>query len=155
MYLFGVNRERLEQLARELHLNLDIVNTLSHADILVTSKSYFQRKPQKIRDAEKENLPIYVLRKHSNSQLRQLLATLEKRAHPPGSMPLPLTEVAIKEAENAVIRLKTGEDEVELSPQSSYIRRLQHLIAERNEIISHSIGSEPKRRVRFSRELMR
>ncbi len=47
MYLFGVNRDRLEQIARDSHIHLNIVNNLSQADILVTSKSYYQRKPQK------------------------------------------------------------------------------------------------------------
>jgi predicted RNA-binding protein Jag len=62
------------------------------------------------------------------------------------------TEMAIREAEDAVKKLKNGDETVELSPQSAYIRRLQHLIAERSAICSHSIGNEPKRRVRFTRE---
>ncbi len=152
MYLFGVNRERLEQMARESHLDLNITNNLSQADILVTSKAYYQRKPQKIRDAEAAKLPIYVLRKHSNLQLRQLLSTLDKRIKVNETEPLQATENAIREAEEAVIRLRNGEDEIVLSPQSAYIRRLQHLVAERNSVLSHSVGSEPKRRVRLSRE---
>ena len=152
MYLFGVNRERLEQLARELHLHLKIVNSLAQADLLVTSKSYYQRKPQKIRDAETANLPIYVLRKHSNSQLRQLLSTLDRRIKVDRDDGPPPTDTAIREAEEAVLRLKNGEDEIELSPQSAYIRRLQHLVAERNALTSHSIGAEPRRRVMLSRE---
>jgi len=149
MYLFGVNRERLEATARELHIPMNIVSNLSQADILVTSKSYYQRKPQKIRDAEAANIPIYVLRKHSSSQFRQFLLTLDKRSHI--TEELPITEIAIREAEEAVSRLISGEDEIELSPRSSYIRRLQHLIAERNHLASHSVGSEPRRRVRITR----
>ncbi|NQT05085.1 MAG: hypothetical protein HQ577_03650, partial [Dehalococcoidia bacterium] len=46
--------------------------------------------------------------------------------------------------------VKNGnEGEVELSPQSAYIRRLQHLIAERNEMSSSSAGRDPNRRVRI------
>ncbi len=153
MYLFGVNRERLEQVARELGLNVNLVNSLSQADILVTSKSYYQRKPQKIRDAETANLPIYVLRKHSASQLRQFLINLNSRSRPSHTDSVAPTEIAIREAEDAIDRLRSGEDEVELRPQSSYIRRLQHLIAERNALLSHSVGSEPRRRVRITREL--
>jgi predicted RNA-binding protein Jag len=41
---------------------------------------------------------------------------------------------------------------VELSPQSSYIRRLQHLIAQRNDLASHSFGRDPNRRVRIYKE---
>jgi stage III sporulation protein SpoIIIAA len=152
MYLFGVNRERLEATAHELHIPINIVSNLNQADILVTSKSYYQRKPQKIRDAEAANLPIYVLRKHSSSQFRQFLLTLDKKNRLSESTELPITEVAIREAEEAVSRLKNGEETIELSPRSAYIRRLQHLIAERNQYPSHSVGSEPLRRVRITRE---
>ncbi|MDD2471688.1 MAG: AAA family ATPase [Dehalococcoidales bacterium] len=152
MYLFGVNREKLEATARELHIPINIVSNLSQADILVTSKTYYQRKPQKIRDAESSNIPIYVLRKHSGSQFRQFLLAMDKRNRLPETEELPVTEIAIREAEEAVSRLKNGEDEIELSPRSSYIRRLQHLIADRSHLTSQSVGSEPKRRVRITRE---
>jgi predicted RNA-binding protein Jag len=58
---------------------------------------------------------------------------------------------ALDEAEKAVSDIKGGEDMVELSPQSSYIRRLQHLVAERNALASRSMGREPERRVRIYR----
>ncbi|GAH67453.1 unnamed protein product, partial [marine sediment metagenome] len=47
---------------------------------------------------------------------------------------------------------KEGEGAVELSPQSAYIRRLQHLIAERNHLTSQSAGKDPHRRVRIYKE---
>ena len=46
----------------------------------------------------------------------------------------------------------TDEESVELSPQSSYIRRLQHLIAERSDLSSHSLGRDPERRVKIYKE---
>jgi predicted RNA-binding protein Jag len=36
---------------------------------------------------------------------------------------------------------------VELPPQSNYVRRLQHRLAERYGLVSHSTGTEPYRRV--------
>jgi predicted RNA-binding protein Jag len=38
---------------------------------------------------------------------------------------------------------------VELSPQNAYIRRLQHQMAERANLVSRSRGREPYRRVRL------
>ena len=38
---------------------------------------------------------------------------------------------------------------VELSPQNAYIRRLQHQMAERANLVSRSRGREPFRRVRL------
>jgi predicted RNA-binding protein Jag len=59
-------------------------------------------------------------------------------------------QLALAEAEAAVEQIRNGsEGAVELSPQSAYIRRLQHLIAERNEMASRSEGKDPNRRVRI------
>jgi len=146
IYLFGVNRSRLEQMAREMNLSLDIVDNLKEADLFVTSKNYYRRKPQKVRDAEAMNLPIYVLKSNTPPQIRQMLHNIypmmatERR----GSF-----EQALAEAEAAVEKVKSGEESVELSPQSAYIRRLQHLIAERNALSSQSTGKDPNRRVRI------
>ena len=136
-------------MARERQLTLDIVNNLNDANLFVTSKSYYRRRPQKVRDAEAANLPIYVLRSNTPHQVRQLLSEL----YPPESIdktsPLKL---ALSEAEEAVARVKNGQGAVELSPQSAYIRRLQHIIAERNKLSSQSTGQEPNRRVRIYRD---
>jgi stage III sporulation protein SpoIIIAA len=151
LYPFGINRGRLEQVAREMRLSLDIVNSLNEADLLVTSKSYYRRKPQKIRDAEAANLPIYVLRKHTPVQLKQMLTTI----HPVGvtvdsADRAGVLGLALREAEEAASKVRESQEEaVELSPQSAYIRRLQHLIAERNKLSSQSLGQEPNRRVRI------
>ena len=149
LYLFGVNRARLEQLIRERQLSLDIVNNLKDATLLVTSKSYYRRKPQKVRDAEAANLPIYVLKSNTPPQIRQLLNSIYPQEKTNKAAPFKL---ALDEAEEAVIKVKSGEETVELSPQSAYIRRLQHLIAERNKLSSQSTGKDPNRRVRIYKE---
>jgi stage III sporulation protein SpoIIIAA len=149
LYLFGVNRAKLAQLAREMNLELDITDNIHDASIFVTSKNYYRRKPQRVRDAESANMSIYVLRSNTPPHMRQLLGTL----HPPslaeksGSF-----ESALSEAEEAVTQVREGEVAVELSPQSSYIRRLQHLIAQRSDLSSHSLGKDPERRVRIYKE---
>jgi hypothetical protein len=117
--------------------------------VLVTSKHYYRRKPQKIRDAENAGLPIYVLRSNTPPQMRLFLGTINPKAvlHKSNSY-----QAAIGEAENAVMQIKKGDDSVELRPQSSYIRRLQHLIAEHNALESRSLGKDPNRRVSIYKE---
>ena len=72
-YLFGVNRFRLEQVATEKKRNLKIIGDIKQADLFVTTRSYYRRKPQKIRDAEILNIPIYVLKSNNTVQMRQCL----------------------------------------------------------------------------------
>ena len=147
IHLFGVNRIRLEHMAKEMNLSLDIVDNLRDANLFVTSKNYYRRKPQKVRDAEAANLPIYVLKSNIPPQIRQMLQNIYPLA---GAGKRDAFQVALAEAEAAVEQIKNGnEGEVELSSQSAYIRRLQHLIAERNEMASRSEGKDPNRRVKI------
>ncbi len=149
IYLFGVNRSRILQTGRDLHIDMDIVDNLHEASMFVTSKNYYRRRPQKVRDAEDAHLPVYVLRSNTPPQMRQLLTTLYPLRE---SDKADSFKAALGEAEEAVEQVKEGEEAIELSPQSSYIRRLQHLIAQRSDLDSHSSGRDPNRRVRIYKE---
>jgi hypothetical protein len=152
LYLFGVNRSRVLQIGHEMHINVDIVDNLRDATILVTSKNYYRRRPQKVRDAESEHIPVYVLRGNSPPQIRQFLGTLyaTKEGEKPGDF-----QSALAEAEEAAEQVGEGGEAIELSPQGSYIRRLQHLIAQRNDLKSNSTGRDPNRRVKIFKERQR
>ncbi|UCH42503.1 MAG: AAA family ATPase [Dehalococcoidales bacterium] len=150
LYLFGVNRGRFEQVVKETQGDVDIVGNLDDADLLVTSKSHYRRKPQKIREAEAANMPIYVLRSNTPAQIRQFLNTLYPIENASGMVErIDSLQTALNEAQQAVNMVINGQSEIELSPQTAYIRRLQHLIAERNKLSSKSSGREPQRRVRI------
>jgi stage III sporulation protein SpoIIIAA len=146
LYLFGVNKARLEQMAREMRLSLDIVNNPNSASMFITSKAYYRNRPQKIIDAEAANIPIYVLKSNTPNQIRQLLNTV----YPSAAKKDPIS-AAVEEAQSAVDQAKSGERVIELRPQSAYIRRLQHLVAEQNDLISESEGKEPQRHVKIYR----
>jgi len=78
-YLFGANRARLEQIAKEGRKDVKIVADLKQADIFLTTRSYYRRKPQKIRDAEALGIPIYVLKSNNTAQMKQCLDALYPR----------------------------------------------------------------------------
>ncbi len=75
-YLFGTNRSRLEQIAKEKQRDLRIAANLKQADIFLTTRSYYRRKPQKIRDAEALGIPVFALKSNNVTQMRQCLDTL-------------------------------------------------------------------------------
>lgn len=78
-YLFGANRSRLEQIAKEGRKQLKIAADLKQADIFLTTRSDYRRKPQKIRDAEALGIPIYVLKSNNAAQMKQCLDALYPR----------------------------------------------------------------------------
>ena len=118
-------------------VNKDIIDTIAE----YAGKGYSK--------AETANLPIYVLRSNTPHQIRQLLSDIYPSESPAKTNSL---KRALSEAEEAVIQVKGGQEGLELSLQSAYIRRLQHLIAERNQLSSQSTGKDPNRRVRIYKE---
>jgi stage III sporulation protein SpoIIIAA len=75
-YLFGANRSRLEQIAKDGRKEVKIVADFKQVDIFLTTRSYYRRKPQKIRDAEALGIPIYVLKSNNATQMKQCLDAL-------------------------------------------------------------------------------
>jgi stage III sporulation protein SpoIIIAA len=144
LYPFGVSRAKLEQAAHESGVAVNIVRDVREADAVITLRNYYRRKPAAIREAEERAVPIYVIKSNTAFQMEQvLLQFAQGRARPD-----PITEV-YREAEDAVARVINEGRPVELAPQNSYIRRLQHQIAGRYNLESRSAGKEPNRRVRI------
>ncbi|HHV72317.1 MAG TPA: AAA family ATPase [Clostridia bacterium] len=141
IYPYAVNRNRLEKAIRSLQVPAQIVKELHEADLVVTIKAQYRKEPQKIKEAERRGLPIYVVKSNTVAQLENMLEDLF------GSSTQKNLTAALKEAEEAIRRIKLGEEEVELSPQSSAIRKLQHQLASRYNCSSESLGEEPNRRV--------
>ena len=146
IYTFGINRGRLEQAVKEMGLPVQVVDDLAEAELLMTAKSFYRRKPQPVRDAEAKGIPIYVLKGNRLPQMEGALASIFDLE--PATEPL---NPAIDEAEQAIAQVLKGRDSVELSPQNSYIRLLQHQLAQRYNLVSKSKGKEPHRRVRIFR----
>ncbi len=145
IYLFGVNRSKLEEAAREKMIPLHLTNNLRESNLLLTTKNYYRRKPQRIRDAEMIGIPIYAVKSSNLPQLRQCLENIYL------SQKDLSTNSALQEVEKAMSQIKEGSGPVELAPQNSFIRRLQHVLAKRHDLNSQSLGKEPDRRVVISK----
>jgi hypothetical protein len=144
LYPFGINRFKLQKAIREKQLPVNIVDELKEAEMVITSQNYYLRKSQKLRDAEAAGLSTYVLKSNANSHIRQFLDTV----YADGGRTERL-QTALEEAEEAAIQVISRKEAIELSPQSAYVRRLQHLLAERHHLLSYSVGKEPHRRVKI------
>ena len=143
IYPFGISRRRLEQAIRQMGMAAVIVDHLGDADALITLRSYYRRKPQLLRDAEERGVPIYVIKSNTVLQMEQCIVSMRGER---GQDPV-LT--ALQEAEEAIGDVMKGRRSAELSPQNAYIRRLQHMLAQRYNLTSQSLGQEPQRRVRI------
>jgi len=138
----GVSRKRLEQAIKDLQLPVIIAREPDEADVAMTLRSEYRQKPPALREVEDRGLPIYVLKANTIAQMQASLTSIF-------SLEVDPRDAALSETEQAIRIVMKEQEPVELSPQNAYIRRLQHQMAERANIVSRSRGREPYRRVRL------
>ncbi|NUL83167.1 MAG: hypothetical protein HUU60_10650 [Armatimonadetes bacterium] len=143
IFPYGVSRSRLEKALRDLRIPSYIVREPREADVVVAIKSTFQRRPPKVRDAISKHIPIVVVRSNTYAQIAAALRDIQ----PNGAADA--EERALNEAELGIEQVMNTAQPLELSPQNSYLRRLQHQLIEKYRLLSESIGDEPQRRVRI------
>lgn len=145
VFPYGVSQNRLKQAAKSLNLPVLIVTDIGEAELLLTLRSYYRKRPKIITDAERRGMPVYVIRSNTVKQIEEALADVfglsaEKDPY----------RQAMEEVHRAIEKIERGEaSNVELMPQSAYIRRQQHELAREADLISRSMGKEPNRRVRI------
>jgi stage III sporulation protein SpoIIIAA len=145
VFPYGISRNRLRQAGKALNLPVVVASDVGEADVLMTSKSYYRKRPKVVSDAERASLPVYVLRSNTVTQMEHCLADifgLEPAADP--------FMEAMQETQDAIEQVLRGEHpSVELPPRDSFIRRRQHEMARQANLLSYSKGKEPRRRVRI------
>ena len=148
VYPYGIARERLEEAAARLHVPLVVVDDLEEAQVVITVKHYYRKRPRAIADAESLGIPIYVLRSNTINQMQKCLTDIMGL----GEEAMDPLAIAMRETEEAIQKVLAGAPSVALSPQSAYIRRRQHQMARAAHLASRSQGKEPRRRVIIYRE---
>ncbi|HNT78358.1 MAG TPA: R3H domain-containing nucleic acid-binding protein [Anaerolineae bacterium] len=148
VYPFGIARNRLVRAAESLRVPLRIVDNLGEAQVFVTSKQHYRKRPKVVSDAERRGVSMYVLRANTVAQMEGFLAELFGLS---GEQSDALTR-AMVETEDAIERVANGsQSSVDLNPQGAAIRRQQHEMARDANLMSRSFGQEPQRNVRIYR----
>ena len=127
----------------DLQLPVVVAVDVDEADVVMTVRTSTDRRRPSLREAEERALPIYVLKSNTIQQMQSLadidlLARDWIRARPPCGRPRKPSAWSCSSPSRWSCR-----------PQNAYIRRLQHQMAERANLVSRSRGREPYRRVRL------
>jgi len=150
VFPYGVSRSRLERAIRTLRVSAYISKDVKDGDVIIALKANYRKEPAKLQEGITRNIPTYVIKSNTYVQIESVLREIFK-------MPQEVSEedVAISQAEEAIEEIMNdttgGLNSLELGAQNSFLRRLQHQIAENYKMVSESIGQEPNRRVRISR----
>ncbi len=150
IFPYGVARNRLTQAAKRLGVPAVVVREPSEAEVLMTLRPYYRSRQQTILEAEERGMPIYVLRANTVNQMEQSLAEMFNVA-----VEQPAVnnwEDVTDETQAAISAVLNGQRWVDLPPANAAVRRIQHELARQAELVSHSYGKDPNRRVRIFRE---
>jgi hypothetical protein len=149
IFTYGVARDRMIKAAKNLNVPISVEKNIKDARIAVTLKHHYRDNPKSIAEAEELGLPVYVLRSNTAKRMEHLLKDIFNLKNGPLSI---TDERALQQTQGAIQAVINGERWVELPPASSYIRRLQHEMVTQANLVSHSFGKDPNRRVRIFRE---
>jgi stage III sporulation protein SpoIIIAA len=150
VYPYGVARNRLMQAAKRLGVPAIVVKDSGEADLLITLRTYYRNRMQTVLDAEARGVPIYVLRANTVSQIEQSLADIFNLSTEP--VPSTTQDEITAQTQAAIEAVMTGQRWIDLPPAEAAIRHLQHDLAREAQLVSHSYGKEPHRRVRIFRQ---
>lgn len=143
IFPYGVSRNKIERAIANLKVNASIARNWDDADVVMTLKTLERKEQPKLKQIASDNVPIYSIKTNTTTQVQAALRDVFNL----GS--IDNEEIAMREAEEAVYKVMLNSAPIELSPQTSYIRRMQHQVAERYRLQSRSTGLEPNRRVRI------
>ena len=144
IFPYGVSRTYVEQSVRELDLPVRVLGNPEGADLVLTLKSYYRRRPESLRQAEANGVPIHILRSNSVAQVKDSLQRLYSTDREDGAV-----QRALDETREAIARVKETLEPQEMAPQNAYVRRLQHQLVADEELVARSTGKEPRRRLRI------
>lgn len=150
IFPYGVARNRLIQVVKYLGIPVRIVRNLSEADTLVTLKRYYRERQQPIQEAEALGISIFVLKSNTTQQIELFFADMFNISLPADR--LPPTLASGDQTQAAIQAVLNGEKYFDLPPAIATIRRLQHDMARRANLVSQSYGKEPNRHVRIYRD---
>ena len=141
LFPYGVSRNKIERAIHNLGVNASIARKWDDADVVLTLKSLERKESDKLKSIAMENVPIYSIKTNTTAQVMNALKDIF-------ALPsIDAEEIAIREASEAIYRVLLDSKPVELAPQTSYVRRLQHQLAEEHRVMSRSTGMEPNRRL--------
>jgi len=156
VFPFGIPKSAINEIIVETNSPVAVVDFADAAEIFVTTKSHYSRRPTAVRRAERDGVMVHVLRRGTKEQIKQFLKRFSQNRIPAqNGINADYDDLeqggrareALKETESAISRVVSGERRVELMAQPPFVRRLQHGLAARNNLGSASMGREPSRRV--------
>lgn len=154
LYLYAVSRTIVEKIIERLDFNVEIIRNVDDADIVLAHKNFAKGGAKVLNTAKEYRAQIFYVKTNSMAQIQKVLKdALDIRPYdnPEDTGYNDESEKALDEVKNAIKQIQDGAKCIELSPQVTPIRKLQHELVEQYGLQSTSIGEGQSRRLRISK----
>lgn len=155
VYLYAVSRTIVEKIIERLDLNVEITRNIEDSDIVIAHKNYAKGGAKILNSAQEYRVRVFYVKTNSMAQIQKVLK--DALDIQPGDV-IPTqdyrdeAEVALDETKEAIKKVMEGAPEIELLPQNTQIRKLQHELIEQYNLKSFSVGNEPNRRIKIVKD---
>ncbi len=152
LYLYAVSRTIVEKIIERLNLNVELTRNVEDADIVIAHKNFAKGGAKILNTAKEYRVQIFYVKTNSMAQIQKVLK--DALDIQPGDVEslqgyTDETEKALDEARAAIKQVSDGAEVVELAPQNSQIRKLQHELVDQYNLKSTSIGEGENRHLRI------
>jgi hypothetical protein len=147
IYPIGVNRTRLERAIRELGVSARLADQPVNAHLILSLKAQRKRQPKHLFEALNRGVELHVIKSNTLAQTKCFLRNYFGLRDEEDPDYWNGEELALQEAEDAIIRVQRHAGPIELAPQNIRLRRSQHKLIVSHGLYSRSRGRSPNRRV--------
>ena len=152
LYLYAVSRTIVEKIIERLDLNVELTRNVEDADIVIAHKNFAKGGAKILNTAKEYRVQIFYVKTNSMAQIQKVLK--DALDIQPGDAEIlqgyqDETEQALDEVKSAIKKINDGLEYIDLKPQNSLIRKLQHELIEQHNLESTSIGDGLNRYIRI------
>lgn len=154
LYLYAVSRTIVEKLIERMNFNVEITRNPEDADIVIAHKNFAKGGAKILNTAKEYRAQIFYVKTNSMAQIQKVLKDALD-IQPEDITPENINysddmEIALDEVKSAIKQLAEGASVIELAPQNTQIRKLQHELVEQYGFQSTSVGEGDSRHLRIS-----
>jgi len=146
VYAYALSRDSVDRVIRDLNLPARTVKYPDQANLIIGLQSRGD-DARLYRLAEQTGAEVQLVKRNSTAQIRRVL---EQAFHVVHGYDTQAVDAAVREAELAAAQVRSQGMPISLAPQPAPLRRLQHRIATRHQLVAHSEGREPERHLVFA-----
>lgn len=141
IYAHALSRDSIDRVLRDMRLPARTIARIEQADVILSLRARAQDQRLE-RAVAATGAELHTVKSNTTAQIRHVLQTIFHVI--PGAADADV-QAAVRDTEAAVRRVLTENVSVALAPRSPALRKLQHRIVSRHQLLAESAGSGASR----------